>query len=1412
MRPSMDRVDPVENVDVGTESGVRREMNGIQSEAPKKRATTTRYVAVYFQRILEQFQTYEDGTTRLNGLCQIVPSSMFKITRATYSYNSTTAYYLNGTIATAATLAHRLGHDGIELIRKILAKDKSNKSDASTRVDRLMITNITVGHLEGDQQDLGPFSYSPSSLIGRNGRVCFTVIRDALQYVFDYLDCGQWNASIHKDRERMFQCRDAIVYALVLARGPLSKNEIVDSIIHTFGENSFKSNSISKTVSILIQKRLIKRSKQNGEGFHAIYRLRHGLVSLIDQSLNSGTGLKYAVVNACIERVAQAQSDVDHEYSPVQSDEEAEIPQESSHSFSSTLRAIKRRALDAQHMTTSEYNGKVTPHQRDKRMPLNGMDDVVSDMSMEDEVNLTESHALMDEDNREDEMGEEMEEEGVVVHREFHVGDDNHGFEDVDVLGVRGPKKRRLDINEKQSPRKIMQGTKSNSRLDSSIASTSTLSTGRTPASGASKKTDMLTREENEDVDDHEEQNAMMEDSSDDRNDTIPMDDTHNHTSGVNNSIRRSGRQPKKRKSTPFMASKIAGSRRLTKKDTSTLSRATLDDPLRLGHFEGVKLFEKPGEFNAKYQTWATYEEALERVRTAKENVIPEVLTDRDIVAEVYEKDGEGAEKWDKLTEEKVKNGQERFEVDYIVGCTKRELGSEQFEQILMKYAEYPRSSFENKKDHEGERALLKFIYDQFRLDLIELRLLSEMGKGKFESDFPNRYLDSEDGEGEGNYITQERNLYQNRLRALQHAYNYALQKAGIDADVLIADWTNEINKDDELKRVEFIAQMIPGICIGDFLKDEKAEEIKCGPGECKSCVYLPTSKTAKKCCGVLSMQGIDKKTGKMQFLDKPADAQKNSSKESASVAPLVNGPFMKVECTSKCGCDPKKCKNRDSQVGRKYSHVIFRMPGKGWTLRTVDEIERNDSGIVGEYGGVAQLKKSTGDAKRYDLAMNSALDKKKPFTVAAAKCGNETRYISHSCVCNLHLIMAMVKRNGPWYTVPLFYPKRKIFAGEELTFDYMESIPDYDHTVFFDYCLCGYDACRYPRRKKSKTESVKANATFDEAGPSRILQTLSIDRREGEQSGASDDGIANDERYIGALYETLDDLNNGDDLGTGKPSASTGSSTSTSRTKNKAANDVIENDGGTREVKQEDEQEDRRSMLPQMSEGDASENEEDDEANAQTGAKLAELLGDAPLAGEMILTTVGTSGDNNGTVDDDHVEEMENEEITNTSVRPIDPTIPIPQPTDNNESSTPPTSSSNAANDATDAATDIVVTNIASTPIVPTENANAAARNPRSVTISKLNDAPCFSGAGTSSTDERRDDPTDEIALRASLFKEYANHIKRLMKYDERGVSLTVLEPRRDEIDEFIEKRKMHYNVKPVSVLEDRVKTLRKQ
>ncbi|XP_037041398.1 histone-lysine N-methyltransferase Su(var)3-9-like isoform X2 [Bradysia coprophila] len=152
-------------------------------------------------------------------------------------------------------------------------------------------------------------------------------------------------------------------------------------------------------------------------------------------------------------------------------------------------------------------------------------------------------------------------------------------------------------------------------------------------------------------------------------------------------------------------------------------------------------------------------------------------------------------------------------------------------------------------------------------------------------------------------------------------------------------------------------------------------------------------------------------------------------------------------ECNKLCKCGPE-CTNRVVQQGRKHSLTIFKTSnGRGWGVRTDRVIAKGQ--YICEYVGEiitnkeAEARGHIYDAEKrtylFDLDCNSIVENKENlYTIDACRMGNVSRMINHSCDPNIGTWSVWINCLDLDIPKICFYALRRIEAGEELSFDYL--------------------------------------------------------------------------------------------------------------------------------------------------------------------------------------------------------------------------------------------------------------------------------------------------------------------------------------------------------------------------------------
>ncbi|XP_053572475.1 histone-lysine N-methyltransferase SUV39H2 [Bombina bombina] len=145
-------------------------------------------------------------------------------------------------------------------------------------------------------------------------------------------------------------------------------------------------------------------------------------------------------------------------------------------------------------------------------------------------------------------------------------------------------------------------------------------------------------------------------------------------------------------------------------------------------------------------------------------------------------------------------------------------------------------------------------------------------------------------------------------------------------------------------------------------------------------------------------------------------------------------------ECNSRCKCGPD-CPNRVVQKGPPYSLCIFKTHnGRGWGVQTLQKIRKHS--FVMEYvGEVITSEEAERRGQQYDskgITYLFDLDyEADEFTVDAARYGNVSHFVNHSCDPNLQVYNVFIDNLDVRLPRIALFSTRNIKAGEELTFDY---------------------------------------------------------------------------------------------------------------------------------------------------------------------------------------------------------------------------------------------------------------------------------------------------------------------------------------------------------------------------------------
>ncbi|RWS30970.1 histone-lysine N-methyltransferase SUV39H2-like protein [Leptotrombidium deliense] len=174
------------------------------------------------------------------------------------------------------------------------------------------------------------------------------------------------------------------------------------------------------------------------------------------------------------------------------------------------------------------------------------------------------------------------------------------------------------------------------------------------------------------------------------------------------------------------------------------------------------------------------------------------------------------------------------------------------------------------------------------------------------------------------------------------------------------------------------------------------------------------------------------------------------------------------VECNDKCPCD-QNCPNRVIQKGTQVNLIIYRTNNnRGWGVKAKDRILKGR--FVMEYvGEIIPLNVADERGRKYgaegrtylfDLDFDDNLECQ--YSVDATRFGNVSHFVNHSCDPNLEVYCAWINHLDRHLPRLVFFSRRQILKGEELTFDYRMTRPTPNESEVKQIdCKCGSDNCR---------------------------------------------------------------------------------------------------------------------------------------------------------------------------------------------------------------------------------------------------------------------------------------------------------------------------------------------------------------
>lgn len=192
-------------------------------------------------------------------------------------------------------------------------------------------------------------------------------------------------------------------------------------------------------------------------------------------------------------------------------------------------------------------------------------------------------------------------------------------------------------------------------------------------------------------------------------------------------------------------------------------------------------------------------------------------------------------------------------------------------------------------------------------------------------------------------------------------------------------------------------------------------------------------------------------------------------------------------ECNKRCRCGPE-CFNRVVQKGRSVKLSIFRTSsGCGWGVKALETIPKG--AFVSEYvGEVITFEEAEKRGKEYDKDGQTYLfdldfndTNSYSYTVDAAKYGNISHFVNHSCDPNMTVYAVFIDCLDPNLPKLALFANREIKQGEEISFDYLNQSRESHHsssthkeqtngvvmkngdvkTLYNMVCKCGSKKCR---------------------------------------------------------------------------------------------------------------------------------------------------------------------------------------------------------------------------------------------------------------------------------------------------------------------------------------------------------------
>ncbi|CAG0916426.1 unnamed protein product [Notodromas monacha] len=278
-------------------------------------------------------------------------------------------------------------------------------------------------------------------------------------------------------------------------------------------------------------------------------------------------------------------------------------------------------------------------------------------------------------------------------------------------------------------------------------------------------------------------------------------------------------------------------------------------------------------------------------------------------------------------------------------------------------------------------------------------------------------------------------------------------------------------------------------------------------PGEGVTIPDDPLTGCSCECCSVKSAECCPKMNG-TQFAYNPSKKVK------------IPPGFPIYECNKHCKC-PSACNNRVVQLGRQVEVVIFKTENKGWGVKAKELIKKGTfvACYIGEIITNSEAERrghkygtdAEGRTYLFDLDFDSSTNV--DFVVDAAKHGNVSHFVNHSCDPNLGVYACYIDcllTNMPHLAL---FARRDIKKGEELTFDYSPVFEQAELTPKkLDFSEEAESDVKSEAEEKSESEEKNGTEVKSETEEKNEAEVKNETNAKSDlKDGPVPDGIAND-------------------------------------------------------------------------------------------------------------------------------------------------------------------------------------------------------------------------------------------------------------------------------------------------------------